>query len=482
MKYKASTIKSVGITVACDLALLLLAPSLMFAQASLDGHVRNGTTGSPAANVPVLLIQLQGGMETVADTKTDAQGRFHFVHAAIGKQPMLIRAMYRGVNFHQPLPPGRNTADVEVFEPSTDAKTISVPSRLIVFQPNGPKLIVGEEYVVQNNSNPPAAFFKEKGNFEFQIPNRAELQQVAAWGPSGMPVVQAAIDRGGNRHAIAFAFRPGESGVRLSYQMLYPGNAAVVPMFFPYAVERVLVVAPPTLKIDSPGFRPAGTEQGMSLYERDALVAGSLLDINISGTAPPPSAQSAQAGADSPLSSASATAENESFQSGPRDANQDRAFGGIRTLPGRLDTLKWPVSIGFGALFGLGAILLWKKSPPVRANGAPANVPRETFLGSGATGRDSRHGDSATPALSEPAIPTGSRVADRARQAGNLVPRGDDRAGAEIRDHVQKKLGALKDALFRLELRHQAGTISDEEYGRERARVESVLRELVRVD
>ena len=43
-----------------------------------------------------------------------------------------------------------------------------------------------------------------------------------------------------------------------------------------------------------------------------------------------------------------------------------------------------------------------------------------------------------------------------------------------------QSLDALKDLIFRLELRHQAGTISEEEYAQERARAEKVLRNLVR--
>jgi hypothetical protein len=39
---------------------------------------------------------------------------------------------------------------------------------------------------------------------------------------------------------------------------------------------------------------------------------------------------------------------------------------------------------------------------------------------------------------------------------------------------------SLKDQMFRLELRRQAGTISEEEYAQERAQAEKVLRELVR--
>jgi hypothetical protein len=38
----------------------------------------------------------------------------------------------------------------------------------------------------------------------------------------------------------------------------------------------------------------------------------------------------------------------------------------------------------------------------------------------------------------------------------------------------------LKDRMFRLELRHQAGTIAEEEYVSERARLEQTIRGLVR--
>jgi hypothetical protein len=45
---------------------------------------------------------------------------------------------------------------------------------------------------------------------------------------------------------------------------------------------------------------------------------------------------------------------------------------------------------------------------------------------------------------------------------------------------VNSSLDALKDSIFRLELRHQAGTVSEEEYAKERARMEQLIRDLVR--
>ena len=51
---------------------------------------------------------------------------------------------------------------------------------------------------------------------------------------------------------------------------------------------------------------------------------------------------------------------------------------------------------------------------------------------------------------------------------------------AAVTAEVTSSLDALKDSIFRLELRRQAGTISEEDYARERAVMEKTLRDLVR--
>ena len=48
-----------------------------------------------------------------------------------------------------------------------------------------------------------------------------------------------------------------------------------------------------------------------------------------------------------------------------------------------------------------------------------------------------------------------------------------------VEREVEQGLDSLKDKLFRLELRRQAGTVTEEEYLRERTQAERVLRELV---
>jgi hypothetical protein len=426
-------------------AALIFAPVVIAEAGTVHGTVKNGTTGKPAAGVEVILIQLQGGMQPVANGKSDAQGEFTFENAGLGAQPMLIRAVYRGVNFHQPVPPGSSNVVVNIYEPSSDSKTINVPSHVVVFQPNGSKLIVGEEYQIENKSEPPRAYFRAEGNFDFALPEKSQLQQVAASGPTGMPVVQAPIDKKNNRYSIAYAFRPGQSIVRYSYELPYPENAASVKISTIYPGGRLIVVAPPPVQVSGDGLAAGGQEQGMNVYGRDDVPAGTLVTVNVSGTAPPPDAGGAGA---------------EQGQQG-RDAQQGGGEGGgvsIQQVPGRLDSLKWPLIIGFVCLFGLGAILLWRK--PVVAYAGPASAE-----------------ESEVEQKPKKVKPT---VAPAAHSAPANAPTNGASSLADVDAAIGTSLDALKERLFRLELRHQAGTISEQEYAQERARAEKVLRDLVR--
>jgi hypothetical protein len=426
-------------------AALVLAPFTIAEAGTVHGTVKNGTTGKPAAGIEVVLLQLQGGMQPVANGKTDDKGEFTFDNAGLGAQPMLLRAVYHGINFHQPVPPGSSTVEVNIFESSTDAKTISVPSRVVVFQPNGATLIVGEEYQVENKSVPPQAYYRTDGNFDFALPEKGQLQQVAASGPTGMPVVQLPIDKKNNRYSIAYAFRPGQNTVRYSYEIPYAGNAATVKLSTIYPGGRLIVVAPPTMQISGQGLAAGGQEQGMNLYGRDDVPAGTLVAVNVSGTAPPPDAN---AGADQ-------------GQQG-RDAQQgggESSGVSIQQVPGRLDGLKWYLIGGFVLVFAMLAILLARKPVVAVAGAAPVS-------------------DEVLPPKQKKSKPSAPPV--QPARTVSVAPPNGAASLADVDAAIGTSLDALKERLFRLELRHQAGTISPEEYAQERAHAEKVLRDLVR--
>jgi hypothetical protein len=265
-----------------------------------------------------------------------------------------------------------------------------------------------------------------------------------------MPVQQLPIDKKKNRYSIAFAFRPGDNSVRYSYDVPYPGNTAALKIPTIYPGGRLLLVAPPTMQISGDGFSAAGQEQGMNLYLRQDVPAGTLVAVNVSGTAPAGSA----AGTDQAPQG--------------RDAQEGAAESGggeIQAVPGRLDAMKWPLLGGFVVVFGVFAYLLSRKTV-VSVNGgelAAGVAPAST-----GKAKKPKAQPAAAPAQVLPAAP-----------APKAPPNGPASL-SEVDAAVGTSLDALKERLFRLELRHQAGTISEEDYALERAKAEKVLRDLVR--
>jgi len=271
-----------------------------------------------------------------------------------------------------------------------------------------------------------------------------------------MPVVQATMDRGKGHYAIAYAFQPGENGVRLSYQVPYPSNHADVRLTSPYAVSRVMLVAAPTVQLSSPGFTSAGNEQGFNLYTRDSVPAGLPFDVSISGTAPAPSA----------------TSEGEQGSDQDPEVNSRAGAATVQALPNRLETMRWIIIGGFASLFALGLLLLWRKPGGLAPQAAGVgDLPVPSAISPGPRKRK------AVPAAPTQAVAAAStspstRAAAASTPAASGLP--------QVERDVQHSLDSLKDRLFRLELRRQAGTISEEEYVRERASTEQILRELVR--
>ena len=435
---------------------------------TVTGTVTNGTNGKPVAGAQVILIQLQGGMQPVDNTKTDASGHYQFTNPGIGGQmPMLIRAVYRDVFYHQALGPGKTTADVTVYEPTNKPGSVSVSTHAIIIQPNGSELLIGEEFSVENKTQPPMTYYLDTGSFLFTLPEGAVLNEVAAAGASGMPVVQSTLDKGKNAKGIAYAFKPGENEVRISYKLPYPANEAKLRIISPYGVGRLVIATPPTVQIASDGFTPAAPEQGFSIYMHDSVAANAPVNVMVSGTAAPPPQQGGAPAASSggapaggqtggevgPPTSAADNTQNPSVNSRLEDSGAENPTTAATTLPARLDSMKLYLVIGFAAVFALGFLFLWRRPQMFPAAAAPTAS------------------SAASVSAAIPPAPASTRAGTKS-EATAIV--------AEADSHVRGGLDELKDTLFRLELRRQAGTIPEDDYTRERQRIEQLLRDLVR--
>ena len=135
----------------------------------------------------------------------------------------------------------------------------------------------------------------------------------------------------------------------------------------PYATERLIIAAPPTMKIAGSGITPAGQDQGFNVYMRDHVAANAPVEITVSGTAPMPRGairrrscwrrSSAAGGGDN--------SQNPSVNSRADAGAGDAASVTATAIPARLDSLKWVLTGGFASIFVLGFVYLWLRPQPV---------------------------------------------------------------------------------------------------------------------
>lgn len=425
--------------------LLTLALAAVAHAGTLSGIVINRTTGKPEPNVALDLLSPTQGMTELATATSDAGGHFSVTKDSIGMAPVLLRATFHDVSFNTFAPPGRPSVEVEVYDISKDAKTISLSSHIVIFQPQGDKLIGAEEYEVTNASQPPAAYFRSEGNFDFAIPENATLGQVSTTSAMGMSVAQASIEKGKGRFAIAYAFRPGQTNLRLSYELPYPNNAASLKLLATYAGAKLLVVVPPGVTVTGDGLTSAGQEQGMMVYTHDPLPVKGVLAVSLAGVGSAPADAGGQG------------------QGSAQEGNSRTGGPEVIAAPSRLDDFKWFIFAGLAALFAMGAILLTRKQVVVAGaddisdDVPPAKPPKTPKPPKKAAAVPA-------PSPTKPAAPSPTPAS----------------VAAAVDQHVSVSMDSLKDQIFRLELRKQAGTISEEDYARERGKVEKLLRDLVK--
>jgi hypothetical protein len=200
------------------------------AWAAVDGTVTNSSTGKPQPGATVTLFQpTSQGPQFIDSVKTDAQGKFQITKEvpAGGAGPLLLQAVYAGVQYNKMLPPGTPTSgvDIPVFESSKRPGDAKIDQHMILLEPaaNG-NLQVSESYVFQNNGkttwNDP-----DNGTLQFALPPGAQGKvEVNALAPGGLPI-RKAPDPGPkpNTFKLDFPIKPGESRVDLQWSM--PFNA-----------------------------------------------------------------------------------------------------------------------------------------------------------------------------------------------------------------------------------------------------------------
>ena len=332
---------------------------------TLTGTVTNATTKKPSAGDDVILIKLGQGMEEAARVKSDAQGKFTL--NADDSGPHLIRVVHQGVTYHKMAPPGTTSAEVQVFDVSKKVAAISVTADVLRFQAQANQLQGVRLFAVDNTSQPPRTQMNDQ-NFEFYLPEGAQIDSSFAQTEGGQAVNSAPVPQGErNRYAFVFPLRPGETQFQLTYHLPYTGELQFDPKSL-YPAQHFVVMLPKSMQFSSSGgaFQPMKDPR-----QSDALVqvatktqAGQSLAFKISGTGVMSESQ-----------------ENQNDAQASPDARPGGGLGPPIEAPDPLEKYRWYILGGFAVALAAGGVYIARRShSPDLAPEAPRGGQRSLLL------------------------------------------------------------------------------------------------------
>ena len=371
----------------------------------------------------MLLISLDKGMEEVAHTRSNASGHFSFQLPDAG--PHLVRAIHQGVAYHSMAPPEANSVDVQVFDVSRSTADVSVTADVMRFQAKDDELQGIRLFALNNTSNPPRTQMHGR-DFEFFLPDGAEIDQGMAKTNGGPPVNSPPVpEKDKNRYGFVFPVRPGDTEFQVIFHMKYSGELNVDPKAL-HAAEHFVVMVPRSMQFTAvPGVAFQTMEDPR---QSDALVrvlakirAGQPLNFRISGTGTLDEPGDDSQGAPHPVPDQTA-ANPDATPAGP--AHPDGAPGPLKRYGGY-------IAGGFALLLGAGVIYTRTRSRAV-----------------------------AIPSPSKQRIP--------------------NRASPAFSSRSDVLLEELKNELFQLEVDRKQGRIGQPEYERARATLDRTLKRAIK--
>jgi hypothetical protein len=400
----------------------LLAATLAAQAATVTGDVTNKTTNKPASGDKVVLIDLQGGMQDMAQTTTDAQG--HFSINVPDNNMHLIRVDHQKAAYFTPLTPGTKHVNVTVYDVGAKIEGVSTEADVMRIEAGPQGLQVVQNYFVKNASNPPRTQFSAH-TYDVYLPQEAKITAAAAMGPGGMPVSSSPMPQGKGLYSFVFPLRPGETRFQLAYTLPYNGSYKFTA-HMTQPTENLAVMLPKSMNFqgDAP-FQSADVDKSAQTYLAKNVQPSQILAFTVSGTGMMPRDSGQDAGQ-------GASAQGDNGGGGQASAAADDRPGGGLGNP--IDTPDPLQKYKYWILTALALLLVVAAAFFMRAKPAPVAA------GAGAAG------------TSLPPAPTPA-----GGNSGSLMT-------------------GLKDELFALETERLEGKLSDAEYAEQKAALEQVLK------
>jgi len=319
-----------------------------YATDTIQGTVRNLTSGKAAAGDEVILLRLQNGMEEEAKAQVDAAGAFSLPLSA-ADLPHVVRVVHQGVNYDQTVS-GKEPLNIAVFDAVPHIRGLQGTLGIAQVESDGEMLKVTEMYSIANDSVPPVTQAGPR-NFEISIAPKATLDSLVVKKGGGVWVNLAPVPIKGQqgRYAVDFPIRPGDTLFKFVYHLPY-SEPTRLQVKLPYPIRNFAVMHPPSISF-KPSSAAAFTSPGVAQELRVEQAVGKpvvreVAAFEISGIGLAASAQAAKA---SPATSS------------PALKPETPAAVTLPAVQGWQENPLWILLSGIAALLTVVVYVIWKK-------------------------------------------------------------------------------------------------------------------------
>lgn len=406
--------------------------------ATISGTVTDKTTGKPAAGDVVELVNPMTGMTKVASATTDAAGHYSINNPNSG--PALLRAVHQGAEYFIAAPEGGGPGDIAVYDVAAKAPAVHIEADVLEIESDNGQLKVTERYFVHNLSSPPVTQWSKK-SFQVVLPPDATLDGVGAQRPSGLPTTVKMDPDGPKGHfSFNFPIQPDDGDkdtlFEIAYHLPYSSGSYTFKSQLSLPSDNLAVLLPKSMSFANgagASFTLVPQDPNVQTYLYRNVQPGREIAFTVSGTGAIPRDQQGQA----------PQASDAGGQAGGPAAAGGQPGGGIGTpinTPDPLSKYKWWILGALALLLAAAAAFFLRKPPTDGVAGEPSEA--------GAL--------AASVARSTAAAAYQSPVSAATRSTALL--------------------NALKEELFALESEKISATISAEEYAKQKAALEIVLK------
>lgn len=333
------------------------------AHAAIDGTVVNATKDKPQSGATVTLFQTTNqGPQNLGSVKTDGQGKFAFaqdVQPGVGGGPLLLQAVYAGVQYNLTITPGQpmQGVSIPVYESSKNPGEAKIEQHFFVLEPSSEGTMQVTEGFLYKNDGKTTWNDPDRGTLQFELPAAAQgKMEINVTAPGGLPIRRAADPLGDkpNQYKLDFPIKPGETRVDLAWSEPF-NSPGVFEDHILSKATAIRTVAPAGVEFKGPDVTAIGTvpDSKATVY----AVKGPDLQMRVEGTGlfNTPDDSGGGGGGDQRLAE-----------------NFPRLYGLLAANANLLDSVlavKWVLLTILGML-ALGFALLYRKGDPLKATGS----------------------------------------------------------------------------------------------------------------